>query len=96
MEPTHDCETDVLAGVGEQSDDQFDALLCERFHNLADIWRRASGHRQDATQIYKQPESRLNVCKERSQIFEARPRLLSRTVAGPGNFQQPPRSIEFG
>ena len=45
MELTHDCEADVLAGFRrEQSDHQFDSLFCARFHNLADIWRRGTGH----------------------------------------------------
>jgi len=97
MEVTHDREADVLAGFrGEQSDHQFDPLFCARFHKLADIWSRGSGHGQYTTQICKQPESRLNVCKERLQVLQAGPRLLRRTVAGHGNFQQPLRSIKLG
>ena len=97
MEVTHDCEADVLAGFrGEQSDHQFDPLFCARVHNLADIWRRGSGHGQYTTQICKQPESRLNIGKERLQVLQAGPRLLGRTVAGHGNFQQPLRSIKLG
>ena len=97
MEVTHDCEADVLAGFREeQSDRQFDPPFCARFHNLADIWRRSSGHGQYTTQICKQPESRLNVCKERLQVLQEGPRLLRRTVANRGNFQRPLRSIKLG
>jgi hypothetical protein len=48
------------------------------------------------TQICKQPKSRLNVCNERLQVLQEGPRLLRRSVAGHGNFQQPLRSIKLG
>jgi hypothetical protein len=97
MEMTYDSEADVFAGFrGKQSDHQFDPLFCARFHNLADIWRRSSGHGQYTTQICKYPESGLNVCKERSHAVQAGPRLLKRTVADRGNFQQSLRSIKLG
>jgi hypothetical protein len=38
--------------------EDFDWLLCQ----MADIWRRSSGHGQYTTQICKQSESRLNAC----------------------------------
>ena len=97
MEVTHDREADVLAGFrGEQSDHQFAPLFCAQFHKLANIRRRGSGHGQYTTQICKQPESRLNVSQERLQVLQEGPRLLGRTVAGHGNFQEPLRSIKLG